>query len=130
MATSTKEKRWNSYIYESGKTSEENSGEVKVVPDQSYTIQEVFEKFRRGVSLDINRKVGYSNTDDFDAVDERSMIKDYADIQDSLDRIATRKERKRVILDAGLPADETSPKNVSSSGVKAAGNNLTSDEPK
>lgn len=130
MATSSKEKRWNTYVYSKGKTTEENSGEVKVVPDQSYTIQEVFEKFRRGVRVEVTRPVGYSNTDDFDAVDERSMIQDYTDIKDSLDRIATRKARKKVILDAGLPDSESPSKSDSGSGVKAAGNNLISDESK
>lgn len=86
--------RWNSYKYDPDLSTEINSGELLVVPDQSYTIPEIIEKFTRGISLNIMREASYSDTDDFDEVDERSMIKDYTDIQESVERIRERKERK------------------------------------
>lgn len=116
-------RNWNNYELSKG---EKNSGELLVVPDQSYTIPEIFEKFRRGIQLPLEREVSYSDTDDFDDIDLRSTVKDPFDIDDEYVRSRLSRRSGKVILDGGLP--ERTPEGlVSSDGVKTAGNNLNGD---
>lgn len=75
---------WHNYKPVKG---EENSGEILVVPDQAYTIEEIFEKFRRGISLPIeNEDIHYlldEDSNDFDNIDLRQIAKDAFDIDES-----------------------------------------------
>lgn len=112
-------RNWNNYEISKG---EVNSGEIMVIPDQAYTIPEIFEKFRRGINLPLEREVSYTDTDDFDDVDLRSTIKDPFDINHDIvtDRLTRR--QKGVILGGGLPEGAPAGK-VPTDGVKPTGNN-------
>lgn len=118
---------WNNYTPSKG---EENSGELLVIPDQAYTIPEIFEKFRRGITLPLEREVSYSDTDDFDDVDLRTIVKDPYDVDEELvRRRITKKQRKGVILGDGLPDSEPF-KKAQEEGVKDTGNNSESNASK
>jgi len=72
-----------------------NSGEILTVPDQSYTIEEILDRFTRGIALDINRNGQYSDTDSFDDVDERSYLNDLTDMDEVQGSMAARRERRK-----------------------------------
>lgn len=121
---------WNNYQPSKG---EYNSGEIMTVPDQSYTIPEIFEKFRRGINLELSRDVQYTDTDDFEEVDLRSTIKDPFDID--TDSITVRKKYMQpskddgVILGGELPKpQEAEKKPQEADGVKPTGDNFKSSE--
>lgn len=73
---------------------EVNSGEVMTEQDQGYTIEEILEKYARGITLDISQETFYSDTDDFDEIDERSRIHDLTDINEVDERLEARRVRK------------------------------------
>lgn len=74
-------KNWsNRHLFPS--KGEYNSGEQVTIPDQAYTIPQIFEKFRRGVPINVNREVYYQDSDDFDNVDYRQIAKDPYDIDE------------------------------------------------
>lgn len=97
-----------------------NNGEVitgvsQVVEDESFTIEEILEKFARGINLGLAfNNAEYSDTEDFDDVDERDVIKDYSEIGEASERIAAR-QAKRKAKSSGKegtvqkPADEPDP---------------------
>lgn len=68
---------WNNYKITRGEVFTNPS---MTVPDESYTIQEILEKYSRGINLNIERQGEYDNSDDFDIIDQRQLVKDYADI--------------------------------------------------
>lgn len=73
---------------------EVNSGELLVVTDQAYTIEEILEKYTRGINLDINRDGQYSDTDDFNDVDERTYLNDLTDFEEIEASMAARRQRR------------------------------------
>lgn len=77
-------RNWRNYQMSKG---EVNSGELLVVPDQAYSIEQIFDKFRRGISLNIERNDGGyyldEDSDDFDNIDLRQIAKDPYDIDES-----------------------------------------------
>lgn len=99
MANKTKTKKiinWNNYVPEEG---EVNSGEILLVEDQSYTIEEILEKFTKGIVIAVARDPQYSDSDDFNDVDLGSQIKDLTDVEDLVAERNERKRAKRVIPD-------------------------------
>jgi len=77
----------NQRTYKSKQGYEDYSGEVSIVtPDQAYTVQQIFDKFRQGVKLPLERDVYYSDTDDFDHPDGYEML-DITDFHEVKDRI-------------------------------------------
>lgn len=68
---------WNNYKITRGEVFTNPS---MTVPDESYTIQEILEKYSRGINLNIERQGEYDNSEDFDIIDQRQLVKDYADI--------------------------------------------------
>lgn len=118
QAKSLKILNWNNYQPSSG---EINSGEVVTIPDQSYTVEQIFDKFTRGISLPLVRNITYTlddESEDFEAVDLRSTIQDPYDLT-SEDVEGYNKRRKAVDPD-GLPSKESGPKIVpmNEEGVK------------
>lgn len=74
---------WNNYVTDSGET---NSGEILVIPDQAYSVEEIFDKFRRGITLNIDREGTYlleDDSEDFESLDLRQVAKDPYDIDES-----------------------------------------------
>lgn len=73
---------WRKYQPSRG---EINSGELLVIPDQAYSIEEIFDKFRRGISLPIELETHYidGDEDDFDNIDLRQIAKDPYDLDES-----------------------------------------------
>lgn len=66
-------KNWRNYEHKKGY--EDYEGQVsRTVPDQAYTVQEIFSKFRAGIRLNIEREPYYSDTDNFDHPDASEMI--------------------------------------------------------
>lgn len=65
------------------------------VPDQSYTVSEIFEKFRLGIHLPISRDVYYSDTDDFDHPDGVEMI-DITDFHEMKIKVSEEAQRLKV----------------------------------
>ncbi|WNK13894.1 MAG: hypothetical protein [Microvirus sp.] len=112
-------RNWNNYVPSEG---EINSGELMVIPDQAYTIPEIFEKFRRGINLPLERDVYYTDTDDFDDVDLRSTVKDPYDIDHDIVKDRLTRKQKGVILGGGLP-EAGAPTKAQADGVKPTGNN-------
>lgn len=81
----TKMTVWSNYKPQKGYQSFE--GEVSiVVPDKAFTIQQIFDKFRRGISLNIEREPLYSDTDNFDHPDGFEII-DITDVADLTRRL-------------------------------------------
>lgn len=72
-----------------------NSGEVLTVPDESYTIEEILDKFTKGINLDLTLNGQYTDTDDFDDVDERTYLNDLTDIEDIETSMAARRSRAK-----------------------------------
>lgn len=81
------------YSYDNSRH-EINSGEVMTIPDQSYTIEEIIDKFSRGINLELGNDAFYSDTDDFDEIDERSQILDLTDISEAEGRMAARRNKR------------------------------------
>lgn len=80
--------RWSGNYVPSEK-GEKNSGELITAPDQSFTIRELFEKFRSGLLKpeQIQLQTQFGETEDFDAPDVEAITKsdlldrqEYADI--------------------------------------------------
>lgn len=100
---------WFNYVPSEG---EINSGELMTVPDQSYTIQEILDKFTAGIPLNITQNGEYSDTDDFDDVDMRSQIIDFTDIPEITEKRNFYKKSKKSKEEATPPKEaplETSP---------------------
>lgn len=72
-----------------------NSGEILTIPDESYTIDEILEKFTKGIKLDIMHEGSYSDSDDFDDVDERTYLNDLSDIEDIESSMVARRSRAK-----------------------------------
>lgn len=120
---------WNNYKQSPG---EQNSGEYLLVPDQAYTIPEIFEKFRRGINLQLEREVAYSDTEDFDNFDIRQVVKDPYDVDEEVIRRQFLKtDGKGVILGGGLPEGVEQRSGLAQpDGVKTTGNNSETGEAK
>lgn len=71
-----------------------NSGELLTVPDDAYTIEEIIDKFTKGIRLDIMESHGYSDSDDFDDIDGRSQIIDLTDIPELHEQMVQRRKKK------------------------------------
>lgn len=72
-----------------------NSGEIVTIPDESYTIEEILDKFTKGIHLGIEQDGQYSDSDDFDDVDERTYLNDLSDIDDVQASMVERRKRKQ-----------------------------------
>lgn len=78
---------------------ERSKGEVingvsMTIPDEAYTIEEILDKFAKGITLDITHNGEYSDTEDFDDIDERTYLKDLTDIEDIEESMAARRQRR------------------------------------
>lgn len=96
---------------------EYNSQVSLTVPDLAYTVEQILDKFTRGVHLPLMANDAfYSDTDDIDDTDNL-YIDDLTDIdefvrneeaRDAKRRTASGDQKDKVILDSGLPkAGET-----------------------
>lgn len=72
-----------------------NSGEILTIPDESYTIEEILDKFTKGIHLGIEKDGQYSDSDDFNDVDERTYLNDLSDIEDIEVSMAARRSRAK-----------------------------------
>ena len=77
---------------------EVNSSEVILIPDQSYSIQEIIDKFTRGVPLPLERNVQYADQDDLEQDFENDNIHpanqpDF-DLSDVLSAVAFEEKRQ------------------------------------
>lgn len=105
---------WNNYKPSPG---EYNSGELLVVPDQAYSIEEIFDKFRRGISLPIELPTYYPDDEpDFDDLDLRQVAKDVYDIDETNALHYHTKRAKR----AGQGAKANSGQNTNERSVESA----------
>lgn len=68
--------------------------ELMTVPDEAYTIQDILDKFTRGVNLNISKNGVYTDTDDFDDVDELSTLNDLTDFEEIEASMAARRSRR------------------------------------
>lgn len=72
---------------------EENTGELITVPDQSYTIEELIDKFSRGIAPNIVR---HQPTYDDDGNDELPFVPDdIVDVQQRYDMLMQRAEHEK-----------------------------------
>lgn len=101
---------WNNYKPIPG---EYFSNPSLTVPDESYTIQEILEKYSRGINLNVERQGSYDNSDDFDIIDQRQLVKDYSDIEEVVlqqNEIRKAKEARRLVKDEkAKPTKEVEP---------------------
>lgn len=72
--------------------SEYNNGVSTTIPDLAYTVEEIIQKFTRGITLDIYNEPYYSDSDDLDDIDNYN-ISDLTDIPDYV-RYREEKEMK------------------------------------
>lgn len=86
---------------------EYNSGEIVVIPDQAFTIEEILDKFTRGIDLSqLYRDGRYSNSDDIDEVDHSRNVNDPYDIDDEVvESIPKFRRKKPDVKTSGLPED-------------------------
>jgi len=81
--------------YESQKGYEDYTGQVSiVVPDQAFTVKQIFDKFRVGITLPLDREVYYSGTDDFDHPDEFEL-NDITDFYEVKNLIGSERNRQK-----------------------------------
>lgn len=91
-----KVKIYTSLNYPHGKfKGEVNSGEILVQPDQSYSVEEILEKFSKGLTLPIGNSLEYPDDDqDFDDM-VVSSYKDITEIDEVLESVNTKQKRKK-----------------------------------
>lgn len=98
---------WHNYP---GSKPEYNSGEVTVVPDDALSIPEIFERFRRGIPLPIQKEGVYQDDPDFDDIDGRQLVKDYADVTEIAQGVNLRRfnrlSEKKPVVEAKKASDE------------------------
>lgn len=70
---------FNSHLFP--KNYEVNSGEKITVPDMAYTVEQILNKFTRGVNLNIYNDPEYSDSNDFD-IPDNMVISDLTDLED------------------------------------------------
>jgi len=64
----------------------------KTEPDKAYTVRQIFDKFRAGVRLNIERSPIYSDTDDFDHI-SAERLDDITDYHEVMGRIRKATEK-------------------------------------
>lgn len=115
---SIKINNWFNYEQKKG---EYNSGELKTVPDLSFTIPEILEKFTRGLNVDdLFRDGQYSDTEaDFDDIHPNQLAKDPYDIDSTLLASTKYGREKAEAVASGLPEEAGGSKRpLSDDGVK------------
>lgn len=76
---------------------EYKTGVSMTVPDQSYTVREILEKFTRGVPIELNNEGTYEEIEDFTGLEPENAI-DITEVEEQLSavnaRIATAKAKR------------------------------------
>lgn len=99
-----KRKIVNWFNYEQS-VGEINSGELMTIPDDSYTIQEILDKFSSGIALNIKHQGEFSDSEDFEEVDMRSQITDFTDIPEIVEKRTFYKKSKIKTKEDSHPKD-------------------------
>lgn len=86
---------------------EYSSGEIVTVPDQAFTIEEILDKFTRGIDVgELYRDGRYTNSDNFDEVDYSRDVNDPYDIgEEILDEVPKFRRKKDSKKSDELPED-------------------------
>lgn len=113
----TKIVSWHNY---SPSKPEYNTGEIVTVPDQAFSVEEILEKFTRGIDVgDLYRSGRYSNTDDLDELDYSREVNDPYDIDEEIiDEVPKFKRKRGEKLPTGLPEDGGDQNSPKDEGVK------------
>jgi hypothetical protein len=71
------------------KDTEKNREKSLTIPDQSYTVREIIEKFSRGVPMDIGSEGTFENVEEFDENETENAV-DITDVESQLSEVQNR----------------------------------------
>lgn len=104
--------KWVNHFNYKPSPGEVNSGELKTIPNEAYTVRELLEKYATGIQIDLERNVDYIDEGDFGT--KRLFISKDADLTD-IDELRKDVELKKERLNGVLkkvrePKNEEKPK--------------------